>query len=117
MSNGGGGNNKDKTVIGGSLGGVPAPLPGGVAPMPGGKRQAAPNQSTVIGGAMPGPGAPGGFGGGGFGPSGGFGQPQSQGFGGDVDAGDSRDHPSHQRHGGPGDYKYFPSSLVIDLHK
>ena len=83
MSNGGSGGNKDKTVIGGSMGGIPAPLPGGVAPMPGGKRQAAPNQSTVIGGAMPGSGAPGGFGGGGFGAQGGFGQPQSQGFGGD----------------------------------
>ena len=82
MSNGGG-SHKDKTVIGGSLGGVPAPLPGGVAPMPGGKRQVAPNQSTVIGGALPGSSPPGGFGGGGFGPSGGFGQPQSQGFGGD----------------------------------
>ena len=85
MSNGGGGNNKDKTVIGGSLG-TPSPFPGGVAPMPGGKRQAAPNQSTVIGGALPGGPAPGGFGG--FGPgagqgSGGFGQQPSQGFGGD----------------------------------
>ena len=87
MSSGGGGNNKDKTVIGGSLG-TPAPFPGGVAPMPGGKRQAAPNQSTVIGGALPGGPAPGGFGG--FGPggggSGGFGQqpPAQQGFGSDA---------------------------------
>lgn len=78
----GGGNNKDKTVIGGSLG-TPSPFPGGVAPMPGGKRQAAPNQSTVIGGALPGGPAPGGFGG--FGPgSGGFGQQPAQGFGGDA---------------------------------
>ena len=89
MSTGGGGN-KDKTVIGGSMGGVPSPLPGGVAPMPvAGKRQAAPNQSTVIGGAMPGSGAPGGFGGGGFGGGGfgqpnSFGQPQNQGFGNDT---------------------------------
>jgi type VI secretion system protein ImpK len=88
MSNGGGGNNKDKTVIGGSLG-TPAPFPGGVAPMPAsGKRQAAPNQSTVIGGALPGgsgPGgpAPGGFGGFGPGSSGGFGGQPSQGFGSD----------------------------------
>ncbi len=83
MSSGGGGNNKDKTVIGGSLG-TPSPFPGGVAPMPGGKRQAAPNQSTVIGGALPGGPAAGGFGG--FGPgSGGFGQqPAPQGFGGDA---------------------------------
>lgn len=85
MSNGSGGNNKDKTVIGGSLG-SPSPFPGGVAPMPGGKRQPTPNQSTVIGGALPvGPGSggptPGGFGG--FGPGGGFGQQPAQGFGGD----------------------------------
>ena len=79
MSNGGGGN-KDKTVIGGGFGGVPAAMPGGVAPQPGGKRQVAPNQSTVIGGALPGAG---GVGGGGFGAQGGFGQQPSQGFGGD----------------------------------
>ena len=69
MSNaGGGGGNKDKTVIGGI--GIPTPMPGGVTPMPaGGKRQTAPNERTVIGGALPGI-TPGGFGapsGGGFG--------------------------------------------------
>ena len=42
------GDGKDKTVIGGSPG-TPSPLPGGVTPMPQGKRQAVPNQSTVIG--------------------------------------------------------------------
>ncbi len=78
MSSGGGGNNKDKTVIGGSLG-VPSPFPGGAAPTAG-KRQAAPNQSTVIGGALPGASAPGGFGAG----PGGFGQQPAQGFGGDA---------------------------------
>lgn len=79
MSNGDG--NKDKTVIGGSLG-TPSRLPGGANPLPGGagKRQAAPNQSTVIGGALPtSGGAP-------FNPSQGFGQPAQQppgsGFGG-----------------------------------
>jgi type VI secretion system protein ImpK len=66
---------KDRTVIGGSLGN-PSPLPGGVNPMPTGKRQATPNQSTVIGGALPQGGAP-------FNPSSGFGQPpQGGGFGG-----------------------------------
>ena len=66
---------KDRTVIGGSLG-TPSPLPGGVNPMPVGKRQATPNQSTVIGGALPQGGAP-------FNPSSGFGQPpQGGGFGG-----------------------------------
>jgi type VI secretion system protein ImpK len=66
---------KDRTVIGGSLG-TPSPLPGGVNPMPTGKRQATPNQSTVIGGALPQGGAP-------FNPSSGFGQPpQGGGFGG-----------------------------------
>lgn len=67
---------KDRTVIGGSLGN-PSPLPGGVNPLPTGKRQATPNQSTVIGGPLPGPSAP-------FNPSAGFGQPpqQSGGFGG-----------------------------------
>lgn len=66
---------KDRTVIGGSLG-TPSPLPGGVNPMPTGKRQATPNQSTVIGGALPQGGAP-------FNPSSGFGQPpQGRGFGG-----------------------------------
>jgi len=84
--------NKDKTVIGGAIGGPgpgPSPMPGPVTPLPGGPRRAAsPSQATVIGGAMPlGPsGAAGGFGGGGlgggglgggggFGGSGGFGQP------------------------------------------
>lgn len=61
------GDGKDKTVIGGSPG-TPSPLPGGVTPMPQGKRQAVPNQSTVIGGALPGA-QP-------FNPSHGFGQPQ-----------------------------------------
>jgi type VI secretion system protein ImpK len=66
---------KDRTVIGGSLG-TPSPLPGGVNPLPTGKRQATPNQSTVIGGALPQGGAP-------FNPSAGFGQPaQGGGFGG-----------------------------------
>lgn len=66
---------KDRTVIGGSLGN-PSPLPGGVNPMPTGKLQATPNQSTVIGGALPQGGAP-------FNPSSGFGQPpQGGGFGG-----------------------------------
>jgi type VI secretion system protein ImpK len=66
---------KDRTVIGGSLGN-PSPLPGGVNPMPVGKRQATPNQSTVIGGALPQGAAP-------FNPSSGFGQPpQGGGFGG-----------------------------------
>lgn len=97
MSNGGG---KDKTVIGGSLGN-PSPLPGGVSPMPGGPKRDAPNQATVIGGALPGAGAPGGFPSpqgfgqspgfgqsGGFGQSPGFGQPQqsSGGFATDNDA-------------------------------
>ncbi len=71
--------NKDKTVIGGSIGGPgPAPMPGPVNPLPGGPRRGgAPNQATVIGGAMPPGGAqPSPFGGGG-----GFGQPQG-GFGG-----------------------------------
>ena len=47
MSNaGGGGGNKDKTVIGGI--GIPTPMPGGVTPMPaGGKRQTAPNLSLI----------------------------------------------------------------------
>lgn len=89
----GGRDDKDKTVIGGSLGGPPAPnpLPGG----PGGRPRPAPGgERTVIGGALPGGAAGGGgFGGGGFGseadawttgggapaPSGGFG---GQGFGG-----------------------------------
>src|SRR3990167_6339852 len=63
---------KDRTVIGGSLGN-PSPLPGGVNPMPTGKLQATPNQSTVIGGALPQ--------GGGFG-----GLPVGGGFGGDTGA-------------------------------
>jgi type VI secretion system protein ImpK len=66
--------NKDKTVIGGSLGG-PAPMPTAANPMPGGPRRGpAPGQATVIGGSVPGGGgapAPGGFN-----PSQGFGQPQ-----------------------------------------
>ena len=61
------GDGKDKTVIGGGPG-SPSALPGGVTPMPQGKRQAVPNQSTVIGGAVPGA-QP-------FNPSQGFGQPQ-----------------------------------------
>ncbi|MGL6211948.1 MAG: type IVB secretion system protein IcmH/DotU [Paracoccaceae bacterium] len=88
--------NKDKTVIGGSIGGpgsqpLPNPMPGPANPMPGGGRKpASPNQATVIGdGAGPSQGF-GGFGGGGaFGaappgapgddawgtPTGGFGTP------------------------------------------
>jgi len=71
--------NKDKTVIGGSIGGPgPSPKPGPVNPLPGGPRRGgAPNQATVIGGAMP----PGGSPPSPFGGGGGFGQPQS-GFGG-----------------------------------
>jgi len=71
--------NKDKTVIGGSIGGPgPSPMPGPVNPLPGGPRRGgAPNQATVIGGAMP----PGGSPPSPFGGGGGFGQPQS-GFGG-----------------------------------
>lgn len=71
--------NKDKTVIGGSLG-APAPLPpaGG-----GGRRPQTPNQATVIGGPLPGAG---GATPGGFNPSAGFGQPAAPapgGFGAD----------------------------------
>ena len=73
---------KDKTVIGGL--GMPAPLPGGVNPMPGGKRQATPNERTVIGGALPGAG--GAFGPGGFGPQGGMPPASSPGFSGETDA-------------------------------
>jgi type VI secretion system protein ImpK len=74
-----GDSNKDKTVIGGldAPSPLPTPLPGGMAPMPGGKRQASPNERTVIGGALPGQPS------GGFGSQGGFGIPQSQGFSGD----------------------------------
>jgi type VI secretion system protein ImpK len=58
--------NKDKTVIGGALGG-PAPMPGPANPLPGGRRPVSPSQATQIGGAMP---PSGGFGGGGgFGPA------------------------------------------------
>lgn len=110
MTSGGPGKGKDKTVIGGSLGGpAPSPLPQAPA------RPAAPGggQKTVIGGALGGPaqgqgfGPPGGgqagggqaggglaggdaWGGGGFGPAGGGGQaggfaPQPQGgFGGQA---------------------------------
>lgn len=84
--------NKDKTVIGGSIGGPgPNPMPAPVNPLPGGpRRPASPNQATVIGGAMPpggSPPAPFG-GGGGFGqPQGGFGQPQGN-FGGSNMPGD-----------------------------
>lgn len=62
--------NKDKTVIGGSLGTPgPSPMPGPVNPLPGGpRRPASPNQATQIGGAMPPLG-------GGVGGGGGFGQP------------------------------------------
>ena len=71
--------NKDKTVIGGSLGTPgPNPMPGPVNPLPGGPRRAtSPNQATQIGGAMPPAGGFGGFGGGsGFGqPPGGIGSP------------------------------------------
>ena len=70
--------NKDKTVIGGSLG-TPTPLPGGVNPLPGGGARRPAAQPA------------GGFGSpGGFGSGGGFGQPQqpSGAFGGD-DQGDA----------------------------
>lgn len=79
-------NDKDKTVIGG-------PLPGGMAPMPGsgGKPQATPNQSTVIGGALP----PG-FGGPGFGaPSPGFGGESQDVWGGGFNT--PTPQPQHQR--------------------
>ncbi len=86
-----GGGNKDKTVIGGALG-TPSPMPG-----PSGPPQKSPNQSTVIGGPLPGAGgapAQPGFGGqGGFGQPGGFGQAggfgSGSGFGGGQGDGDA----------------------------
>ncbi len=77
------GDGKDRTVIGGSLGKA-SPLPGGVNPMPQGKRQEVPNQSTVIGGSLPGASQP-------FNPSQGFGQPQRPAPGGGFGGGGAFD--------------------------